>query len=146
MSSNANTYVIVKAVAEELRGLFVEQNVMGWSATQTNRNGFDNSDIDITDTSESMGVTHTADFFVAIIQDEEMEENNRCLIKQLKNRFGKKVAFRKFNVGLDKDKMRFFDLEWSANRDLVTQNLQEAAEEQQIQTRFTDDKFTDIQF
>lgn len=146
MSSNANTYVIVKAVAEELRGLFVEQNVMGWSATQTNRNGFDNSDIDITDTSESMGVTHTADFFVALIQDEEMEENNRCLIKQLKNRFGKKVAFRKFNVGLDKDKMRFFDLEWSANRDLVTQNLQEAAEEQQIQTRFTDDKFTDIQF
>lgn len=118
-SANANSYTVVKMVSEELRGLAVEADVQMFSATQTNRNGFDNSDIDITDTSESMGLTHTCDFFIALIQDDQMEASNQAMIKQLKNRFGKTVMFKRFMVGLDKDKMRFFDLDWSANEDMV---------------------------
>lgn len=122
-SANVNSYALVKAVAEELRGLAVETDTQMFSATQTNRGGYDNSDIDITDTSESMGLTHTVDFFIALIQDDAMEASDQAMLKQLKNRFGKTNVFRRFMIGLNKDKMKFYDLEWSANKDMVARDM-----------------------
>lgn len=122
-SANANSYTLVKSVAEELRGLMVEVNAQGFSATQVNRGGIDNSDVDMTDVSESMGLVHTLDFFIALIQDEAMESSDQALIKQLKNRFGKINVLRRFMVGLNKDKMKFYDLEWIANKDMAMRDI-----------------------
>ena len=83
-SSNVNSYTYIKAIAEELRGLAVEQNVPIVSATQTTRGGYDNSDVEITDTSESFGLPATADFMFALIATEELDQLNQIMIKQLK--------------------------------------------------------------
>lgn len=108
-SGNSNT--VVKTIAEELRGLMVEKKLVGWSATQVNREGMRLSDFDMEDTSESIGLSFTLDYFLALIQPEELREKNQAVLKQLKNRYGDKDKFTKFMVGLNKSKMRFFDLE-----------------------------------
>lgn len=120
--ANNNSYTIVKAIAEEIRGLGVEYNVAMVSATQTNRTGFDNSDIDITDTSESMGLPHTADLFLAMISTEELEEMNQIMFKQLKNRDGDLSVNRRFVVGIERSKMRLYNLESSAQKNIVGNN------------------------
>ena len=105
-----NSYTYVKAIAEELRGLAVECNVPIISATQTTRSGFGNSDPDLTDTSESFGLPATADFMFALISTEELEQQGRILVKQLKNRYSDLVTARKFMVGIDRSKMRLYDV------------------------------------
>ena len=114
-----NTYTYIKSIAEELRGLAVETNVPIVSATQTTRSGYSNSDVDITDTSESFGLPATADFMVALITSEELEELDQIQVKQLKNRYNDPTAHRKFVVGIDRSKMRLYDLEDSAQSDLI---------------------------
>ena len=116
---NAGSYTIVKAIAEELRGLAVEFNVPIISATQTNRAGFSSSDIGLEDTSESFGLPATADFMLAISQTEELEHLNQYMVKQLKNRYADPSFHRRFVVGVDKSKMRLFDVEQSAQKELV---------------------------
>lgn len=113
-----NGYAAVKAIAEELRGVAVEYNIPIVTATQVNRGGYNNSDIDMTNTSESMGLVHTLDYFLAMISTEELSEQNQILIKQLKNRYRDENMDRKFVIGLDKSKMRLFDLEESAQKGL----------------------------
>lgn len=108
---NANSYTIVKAIAEELRGMAVEYDVPVVTATQVNRDGMDSSDLDMTNTSESMGLPMSLDLFFALIPTEELEEMNQIMIKQLKNRFGDINYFKRFTVGIDRAKMRLFDLE-----------------------------------
>ena len=110
-----NSYTYVKAIAEELRGLAVETNVPIVSATQTTRSGFGNSDPDLTDTSESFGLPATADFMFALISTEELEQQGRIMVKQLKNRYNDPTSSRKFMVGIDRSKMRLYDVAGSTS-------------------------------
>jgi len=105
-----NSYTYVKAIAEELRGLAVENNVPIVSATQTTRAGFGSSDPDLTDTSESFGLPATADLMFALISTEELESQGRIMVKQLKNRYNDPTSNRKFMVGIDRSKMRLYDV------------------------------------
>lgn len=114
---NTNSYTYVKAIAEELRGLAVETNTAIWSATQTNREGFASSDVDMTDTSESFGVPMTADLLYAAISTPELRELNQYLIKMLKNRYFDSDKFQKFVIGVDRPKMRLYNVEQSAQLD-----------------------------
>ena len=105
-----NSYTYVKAIAEELRGLAVETNLPIISATQTTRAGFGNSDPDLTDTSESFGLPATADFMFALISTEELEQQGRIMVKQLKNRYNDPTTSKKFMLGIDRAKMRLYDV------------------------------------
>ena len=117
--SNVNSYTVVKAIAEELRGLAVKYRVPIVSATQTTRSGFSNSDVSLTDTSESFGLPATADFMFALISNEELESMEQIMVKQLKNRYNDPTLHRKFVVGVDRSKMRLFDVEQSAQDDVL---------------------------
>ena len=119
MGGSVNTYSYIKAIAEELRGLAVEQNVPIWSATQTTRSGYSNSDVSLEDTSESFGLPATADFMIAIIATEEMTALNQVLVKQLKNRYGDPNVNKRFVLGIDRPKMRLYDAEQTAQDDLI---------------------------
>lgn len=110
-----NSYTFVKAIAEELRGLAGEHNVPIVSATQTTRSGYGNSDVDLTDTSESFGLPATADFMFALISTEEMEELGQIMIKQLKNRYNDPTMNKRFVVGIDRAKMRLYDCNEQSN-------------------------------
>jgi replicative DNA helicase len=115
MGGSINSYTYVKAIAEELRGLAVETNVPVLTATQTTRGGYDNSDVGLTDTSESFGLPATADLMFAIISTEELESMNQIMVKQLKNRYNDPTgATRRFVIGVDRSKMRLYDVEDSA--------------------------------
>ena len=105
-----NSYTYVKAIAEELRGLAVEFDLPIVSATQTTRSGFGSSDPDLTDTSESFGLPATADLMFALISSEELEQEGRIMVKQLKNRYNDPTTNRKFVVGIDRAKMKLFDV------------------------------------
>jgi replicative DNA helicase len=106
-----NSYTYVKAIAEELRGLAVEHNVPIMSATQTTRSGYGNSDVDLTDTSESFGLPATADFMFALISTEELESSGRIMVKQLKNRYNDPTFYKRFTVGVDRAKMKLYNVE-----------------------------------
>ena len=107
--NNINSYTYVKSIAEELRGLAVEYNVPLFSATQTNRTGFQSNDVGLEDTSESFGLPATADFMFAMISTDELDEMNQILIKQLKNRYNDTVLNRKFILGINRAKMKLTD-------------------------------------
>ena len=114
----ANSYTIVKAIAEELRGLAVTFGVPIVTATQTNRAGFADSDVGLENTSESFGLPATADFMFALIRSEELDTMDQVMIKQLKNRYADPAAFRRFVVGVDKTKFRLYDAEDQAQFEL----------------------------
>ena len=117
--ANVNSYTYIKSIAEELRGLAVENAIPILSATQTTRAGFTNTDIGLEDTSESFGLPATADFMFAIISTEQMEELNQIMIKQLKNRYSDPTSNRKFVIGIDRSKMKLYDVEQFAQNELV---------------------------
>ena len=114
-----NSYTYVKAIAEELRGLAVEFNVPIISATQTTRSGFANSDVDLTDTSESFGLPATADLMFALISTEDMEQLGQIMVKQLKNRYNDPTMYKRFVIGIDRAKMRLYDCEQAAQDDII---------------------------
>lgn len=111
MGGSVNSYGYVKAIAEELRGLAVEFNVPMLSATQSNREGFSSSDVDLTNTSESFGVPATADFMFAMVRSEELDDLGQIMVKQLKNRYADPSKYRRFVVGVDPSRMRLYDVE-----------------------------------
>jgi len=117
--SNINSYTYIKAIAEELRGLAVEFNVPIVSATQTTRSGYSNSDVELTDTSESFGLPATADFMFALISTEELQDLGQIIVKQLKNRYSDPSTNRRFVIGVDRSRMRLYDVEQSAQEDLL---------------------------
>ena len=117
--ANANSYTLVKSIAEEIRGLAVEFNVPIVSATQTTRSGYGNSDVGITDTSESFGLPATADLMIALISTEELEGLNQIMVKQLKNRYNDPTLHKRFVVGIDRAKMRLYDCEQAAQDDIL---------------------------
>lgn len=118
MGSNVNSYTYVKTIAEELRGLAVEYNVPMLSATQTTRGGFDNTDVGLQDTSESFGLPATVDFMCALISTEELEEMNQLMVKQLKNRYNDPSYFKRFVIGVDRSKMKLYNVEVSAQNNI----------------------------
>ena len=119
---NVNTYQYVKSIAEELRGLAVENNLPIFTATQTNRQGFSNTDVGLEDTSESFGLPATADFMFAFISTEELEEQGQVLIKQLKNRYNDAFSNKKFVVGITRAKMKLTDVKKEEQVTLVETN------------------------
>ena len=131
--ANVNSYTYIKAIAEELRGLAVEQDIPIFSATQTTRSGFVSSDVGLEDTSESFGLPATADFMFALISSEELEEKNQIMVKQLKNRYNDPTINRKFIIGVDRSKMRLYDVEQHAQTDLVDSGQTDAS----ITSKFT---------
>ena len=124
-NGNVNSYSYIKAIAEELRGLAVEANLPIVSATQTTRSGYSNSDVDLTDTSESFGLPATADLMFALISTEELEGLNQIMVKQLKNRYHDPTMNKRFVVGIDRGKMKLFDCEQSAQEDIVDSGQEE---------------------
>lgn len=109
-----NSYMYIKSIAEELRGLAVEFNVPLLTATQTNRQGYSNSDIELTDTAESIGLPASADLMFALISSEELENLNQLMVKQLKNRYNDPSTYKRFMIGVDRSKMKLYDLEKTA--------------------------------
>ena len=118
-NASVNSYTMVKSIAEELRGLAVEFNVPLVSATQTTRSGYGSSDVDLTDTSESFGLPATADLMFALISTEELEEQNQIMVKQLKNRYYDPTLNKRFVVGIDRAKMRLYNVEQEAQNNIM---------------------------
>lgn len=117
--SQVNSYTFIKSIAEEIRGLAVEFAVPIVSATQTTRTGYSSSDVDLTDTSESFGLPATADFMIALISTDELADMNQVMVKQLKNRYGDPNKNKRFIIGVDRAKMRFYDVEQGAQENLL---------------------------
>ena len=133
--ANVNSYTYIKAIAEEMRGLAVEYDLPIMSATQTTRTGFVSTDIGLEDTSESFGLPATADFMFALIQTEELEELNQMLVKQLKNRYADPTSNKKFIIGVDRSRMKLYDVNQTAQDDMV-----DTGQEEDIVDRFADFK------
>ena len=122
---SVNSYSYIKAIAEELRGLAVEANVPIVSATQTTRSGYGSSDVELTDTSESFGLPATADLMFALISTEELEQLGQLMVKQLKNRYNDPTIYKRFIVGIDRAKMRLYDCEQTAQKDILDSGQEE---------------------
>ena len=137
LGSNINSYTIVKAIAEELRGLAVEHNLPIVSATQTNRQGFTNSDPGLENTSESFGLPATADLMMAMISTEDLESLDQIMIKQLKNRYNDPTTNKRFVVGIDRSKMRLYDVEQSAQEDILDGPIMDSTNFGAAQLKFT---------
>jgi len=120
LGGSINSYSYIKAIAEELRGLAVEFNVPIVSATQTTRSGYSNTDLGLEDTSESFGLPATADLMFALISTEELEELGQLMVKQLKNRYNDPTKFRRFVIGVDRSRMKLYDVEESAQSDIMS--------------------------
>jgi replicative DNA helicase len=118
MGASVNSYTYIKSIAEELRGLAVEYNVPIMTATQVTRGGYNSSDVELTDTSESFGLPATADLMFALIRTEELDELNQVMIKQLKNRYNDPSYYKRFVLGIDRPKMKLYDAEPSAQKGL----------------------------
>jgi len=140
---NVNSYTHIKAIAEELRGLAVEFNVPIVSATQTTRSGYGSSDVELTDTSESFGLPATADLMFALISTEELEELGQIMVKQLKNRYNDPTINKRFIVGIDRAKMRLYDCEQSAQKDILDNG--QDAEYDEPENKFKN-KFAELKF
>ena len=137
--NSVNSYMYVKAIAEELRGLAVETNVPIMSATQTTRSGFTSTDIGLEDTSESFGLPATADLMFALISNEELDELNQIAVKQLKNRYNDLTVNKRFVIGIDRAKMQLFDIKNEEQNGLVDANQTEFAEPVFDNTDFGED-------
>lgn len=121
--AGANSYTLVKSIAEELRGLAVEFDVPVMSATQTTRAGYGSTDIGLEDTSESFGLPATADLMFALITSEELEELDQMVVKQLKNRYNDPTIFKRFVIGVDRSRMKLYDCEQDAQEELVDSGM-----------------------
>jgi replicative DNA helicase len=137
-----NSYTYVKAIAEELRGLAVEHNVPIVTATQTTRSGYGNSDVDLTDTSESFGLPATADFMFALIATEDLEKDGKIMVKQLKNRYNDPTMYKRFLVGVDRARMKLYNVDNAV--DLTSDKEEEYDFEEMAakQSKDTKSKFT----
>ena len=120
MGGSINSYTYVKAIAEELRGLAIEFNVPIMTATQTTRSGYSNTDVGLEDTSESFGLPATADLMFALIATEELDELNQVMVKQLKNRYNDPTKYKRFVRGIDRARMKLYDVEESAQSDIMS--------------------------
>jgi archaellum biogenesis ATPase FlaH len=145
MGGSINSYSYIKAIAEELRGLAVEFDLPIVSATQTTRTGFVSSDIGLEDTSESFGLPATADFMFALISNEDLEELGQIIVKQLKNRYNDPNTNKRFVVGINRAKMKLYDVEENAQSGIVDngqKGITEKVEKPMTTNKF--DKFSNL--
>jgi len=142
-NASANSYSYIKAIAEDLRGLAVEYNLPIVSATQTTRAGFGSSDVDLTDTSESFGLPATADLMFALISTEELEAINQIMVKQLKNRYNDPTINKRFVLGIDRSKMRLYDVEQNKGGELIDSGKTDELKENLDKMK---DKFSKLHF
>jgi hypothetical protein len=142
-NGNVNSYMYIKAIAEELRGLAVETNVPIMSATQTTRSGFSNSDVGLEDTSESFGLPATADLMFALISNEELDELNQIAVKQLKNRYNDPTTNKRFVIGIDRAKMKLYDVEDAEQEGLADSNQRGGADDKFAEAVFDQTDFGD---
>lgn len=133
----ANSYTVVKAIAEEVRGLGMEFDVPIVSASQLNRGAYDNTDVDLTNTSESMGITHTADCILALITSEELEAMGQLMIKQLKNRWGDLGYYRKFVIGIDRSQMKLFNADQSTQTTVEPTSMGPSSSSSSLHDKFS---------
>lgn len=148
MGNGANSYTYIKSVTEEIRGLAVEQNLPIVSATQLNRGAQGSSDVGIENTSDSLGIAMTADLMLALISTEELEELGQIMVKQLKNRYGDPAKYKRFVVGVDRNKMRLYNVEQSAQEDVLDSPMfdkskfsEEESERKKPKKKFDKSKF-----
>ena len=139
-STSVNSYMYIKSIAEELRGLAVETNLPIMSATQTTRSGFVSTDIGLEDTSESFGLPATADLMFALISNEELDKLNQIAVKQLKNRYNDPTINKRFVIGIDRAKMRLNNLDEKAQKGIVDSNQTESEDD------FTSPLFDNTEF
>jgi replicative DNA helicase len=146
--ANVNSYTYVKTIAEELRGLAVEYNVPIVSATQTTRSGFTNSDPGLEDTSESFGLPATVDLMLALISTEDLEALGQIMVKQLKNRYNDPSYYKRFVIGVDRSKMKLYDVEVSAQTNIADsgQNDKPAFDKSDFGKRVSAEEFTGFKF
>jgi replicative DNA helicase len=146
-NTTANSYTYVKSIAEEIRGLAVELDVPIFTATQANRGGYNNSDIDLSNTSESYGLPSTVDLLFALIATEELDELGQIMIKQLKNRYNDPSSNKKFVLGLDRSKMKLYDVEEHAQTAIVdsgqSANVREVVGKEKFSEKFSRPRFED---
>jgi replicative DNA helicase len=143
-NSGVNSYTYVKSVSEELRALAVEYNVPVFSSTQTTRSGYSTSDPDMTDTSESFGTVATVDMIVAMIKTEELDQLGQVMFKQIKNRDNDVSKHKRFVVGVDRNKMRLYDVEQNAQVEALDVALDE--EYNYEDTKSKKDKFSKFKY
>ena len=144
MKMNGDSYQYVKTIAEELRALAVENDVPIISATQTNRGGYQNSDIDMADTSESFGLPMTVDLFLAMIVDDDLVAAGQILFKQLKSRYSDPNIDSRFMIGVDRSKMRLFNAETAAQKNLMPDKQANTAQRTSMQSKFSQGLFKDV--
>jgi replicative DNA helicase len=146
--ANVNSYTYIKTIAEELRGLAVEYAVPIVSATQTTRSGFTNSDPGLEDTSESFGLPATVDLMIALISTEELEGINQIMVKQLKNRYNDPSYFKRFVIGVDRSKMKLYDVEISAQKNIADsgQDDKPLFDKSDFGKRVSSEEFTGFKF
>lgn len=137
-----NSYTYVKAIAEELRGMAVEHNVPIVTATQTTRSGYGNSDVDLTDTSESFGLPATADFMFALIATEDLEKDGKIMVKQLKNRYNDPTMYKRFLVGVDRARMKLYNVDNAVDLSSDKEEEYDFEEMAAKQSKDTKSKFT----
>lgn len=123
-AASANSYTLVKSIAEEVRGLAMEFNLAIVTSSQFNRGAYDSSDVELSNTSESMGITHTADAIFGLISTEELNERKQLMIKQLKNRWGDISYYKRFVVGIDRSRMKLYNLDTSAQDKVLSESKQ----------------------
>lgn len=140
-AASANSYTLVKSIAEEVRGLAMEFGVAIVTSSQFNRSAYDSSDVDLSNTSESMGITHTADAIFGLISNEELEERKQLMIKQLKNRWGDLSYYKRFMVGIDRAKMKIFELEEDVQKKVMTETKSSKEDDKPI---FDKGSFDDV--
>jgi replicative DNA helicase len=136
-ASGVNSYTYQKSVSEELRSLAVEYDMLLWTAVQTNRSGFNTSDFDMENISDSSGPLMTADLIMAIIRTPELDEMDQLILKQLKNRFGDPNYYRRFVVGLDKSRMKLYNVDTSAQA-----SLQQDVDDKQTSSESTSNRYS----
>ena len=146
--ANVNSYTYVKTIAEELRGLAVEYNVPIVSATQTTRSGFTNSDPGLEDTSESFGLPATVDLMLALISTEDLESLGQIMVKQLKNRYNDPSYYKRFVIGVDRSKMKLYDVEVSAQTNIADsgQDDKPVFDKSDFGKRLTSEEYTGFKF
>ena len=142
--AGANSYTLVKSIAEEMRGLAVEYDVPIMSATQTTRSGFGSTDVGLEDTSESFGLPATADFMFALITSEELDELDQLVVKQLKNRYNDPTVFKRFVIGVDRSRMKLYDCEQEAQEEMVDSATSNFDDSIPVADRGRSGKFSDF--
>jgi hypothetical protein len=148
LGASVNSYTYIKSIAEELRALAVEHNLPILTATQTTRSGFTNTDIGLEDTSESFGLPATADLMFALISTEELEALGQIMVKQLKNRYSDLNYYKRFVIGVDRSKMKLFDVEASAQSNISDKGKQDKPtfDNGEIGKRLHTEGFDDFKF